>query len=141
MAFFQDPARQPFLRVPAVIVLLIALLIGIHALRTMLFAPDSPQTNYILHTYGFWPAAYSHSYMVARGAAPRSLLQQALPFVTYIFLHGSWAHVLLNSVWLLAFGPVVVRRFGTPIFLGFFLVCGIAGAAAHLAVYWGSPDE
>ena len=24
--------------------------------------------------------------------------------LTYAFLHGSWAHVLVNSVWLAAFG-------------------------------------
>ena len=33
--------------------------------------------------------------------------------LTYAFLHGSWTHVLLNTVWLVAFGPPVARRFGT----------------------------
>jgi membrane associated rhomboid family serine protease len=55
-----------------------------------------------------------------------------------MFLHGNWPHVLINSVWLLAFGPVVARRFGSALFLGFFIICGVMGAAAHLAVYWGS---
>jgi membrane associated rhomboid family serine protease len=140
MAFFQDPARQPFLRVPPAVICLIAILIGLHALRVVLFAPDSTQTNYILNTYGFIPAWYSPSFLAEKSAIPRGLIHQALPFVTYMFLHGSWAHVLINCALLLAFGPVVARRFGTTLFLAFFLVCGVAGALAHLAVYWGSTE-
>ncbi|MGD0190548.1 MAG: rhomboid family intramembrane serine protease [Rhizomicrobium sp.] len=143
MAFFQDPARQPFLRVPAVVVWLIALLVGVHALRVALFAPDSTQTNYIINAYGFVPAWYSHTYvthLAQRGVIPRDFVHQALPFVTHMFLHGSWTHVLINSAGLLIFGPVVANRFGTPLFLAFFLVCGIAGISAHLAVYWGSTE-
>lgn len=138
MAFFQDPARQPLLRVPAVIFWLIAVFIAIHALRTALYAPDSTQTNYILETYGLIPAWYSPHYLVQHGIVPRGLGHQVLSFFTYMFLHGSWSHLLVNSVWLLAFGPVVVRRFGTFLFLAFFVLCGLAGAATHLAVYWAS---
>jgi membrane associated rhomboid family serine protease len=135
MAFFQDPARQPFLRVPAVVVWLIALLVGIHALIATLLAPHA---NEIYATYGFIPARYSPAFLARPGNNPGGLLNQVLPFVTYNFLHGSWSHVLINSVWLLAFGPAVARRFGTPLFLVFFLLCGLAGAAAHLAANWGS---
>ncbi len=48
------------------------------------------------------------------------------------------AHLAINSLWLLAFGPIVARRFGAPLFLLFFLICEIAAAAAHLALNWGS---
>jgi membrane associated rhomboid family serine protease len=58
-------------------------------------------------------------------------------FVTYAFLHGGWAHVGLNAVWLLAFGTPVARRFGPSRFLAFFAVTAAAGATAHLLVYSG----
>jgi membrane associated rhomboid family serine protease len=55
-------------------------------------------------------------------------------------LHGDWAHVGINSLWLLAFGPIVARRFGAPLFLLFFLACGIAGAVLFLAFDWGGSN-
>jgi membrane associated rhomboid family serine protease len=91
-----------------------------------------------LYEYGFVPARYSRAYLESHALNPGNLLERALPFVTYMFLHANWAHVLLNCVWLLAFGPVVARRFGTLRFMLFFLLCGIAGAAVHLALNWGS---
>ncbi len=135
MAFLREgDAGQPFLRAPAAVLWLIAVLMGAHALRVLAF----PQAEISwFHNYGLVPARYSHAYLVSHGAYPGTFLERALPFVTYMFLHGSFAHVLINCVWLLAFGPIVARRFGTFLFLAFFLVCGVAGAAAHLALNWG----
>ena len=37
-------------------------------------------------------------------------------FLTYAFLHGGWAHVGFNCVWLVAFGSPVARRLhGVPL--------------------------
>jgi membrane associated rhomboid family serine protease len=47
-------------------------------------------------------------------------------------------HVIVNTVWLLAFGAAVVRRFGNLRFFLFFVICGVAGAALHLALNWQS---
>jgi len=138
VAFLRDMNDpQPFLRVPAVVLWLILALLGTHALRVWGFPQDS---NWLFGSYGFVPALYSHAYLQAHGENPGSFVQLALPFVTYIFLHGSWMHVGINSVWLLAFGPVVARRYGSLVFILFFLVCGIAGAGVHLALNWGSPN-
>lgn len=128
----QETPGQPFLRVPAVVIGLIAVLAAAHLIRVFGF----PGAEW-LNDYGFVPARYSASYLAARGANAGSVVQQALPFVTYIFLHASWTHLAINCAWLLAFGPVVARRFGGLVFIMFFLVCGIAGAAAHLAFNWG----
>jgi membrane associated rhomboid family serine protease len=53
--------------------------------------------------------------------------------VSYAFLHLNWAHVGLNSVWIIAFGPPVARRFGTARFLIFFFSAAVAGALVHWA--------
>ena len=63
-----------------------------------------------------------------------------MPFVSYMALHNDVTHLAVNSLWLLAFGPVVARRFGAGLFLLFFLICGVAGAATYLALNWGSPE-
>jgi membrane associated rhomboid family serine protease len=49
-------------------------------------------------------------------------------FVTYQFAHGSWAHVLMNSAFVLYFGT---GARGSLTFLLFFLVCGVLAAATY----------
>jgi len=136
MAFLQDsrPAGpgQPLLNAPASVLWLIGALLATHAIRVLL-PGDLP--DLVLLRYAFIPERYSG----APQFAADSLVQQALPFVSHIFLHANAGHVLVNSLWLLAFGPMVARRLGPLKFFSFFLLCGVAGAAAHLAAYWGSP--
>ena len=128
-------ARQPFLRAPPAVIGLIVILLGAHAVR--IFGFPHPGTSWFFE-YGFVPARYSHAYLDSHSLNPGNFLERALPFITYMFLHANWTHVVINCVWLLAFGPIVARRFGTLRFLVFFLLCGIAGAALHLALNWGS---
>jgi membrane associated rhomboid family serine protease len=128
---------QPFLRLPLGVGILAGLLIVLYAAFD--FASPLLQ-DYVLGNYAFIPARYSPAFLAAHNADAGSLIGRALPFVTYIFLHGSWTHVIINTIWLLAFGPVVSRRFGVLRFLVFFFVCGIAGAAVQLTCSWGSPN-
>jgi membrane associated rhomboid family serine protease len=65
--------------------------------------------------------------VLSGGAKPWTVL-------TYAFLHGSWTHVLLNCIWLVAFGPPIARRFGSARFLLFMAVTAIASALAHWAI-------
>jgi membrane associated rhomboid family serine protease len=135
MAFLHEPERQPFFRVPAVVACLIVVLIAAHVAFTM-----SPPlvADSIIKSYAFYPARYSHAFLVAHNVAPQTLWERAIPFISYIFLHGGYTHLALNCIWLLPFGAIVARRLGSLTFLLFFLVCGAAGAAAHLATNWGA---
>lgn len=54
--------------------------------------------------------------------------------LTSAFGHASWAHLVGNMVFLLAFGPLVESRFGRGRFLLTYLVAGIAAAALQGAV-------
>src|SRR5271167_475048 len=137
MAFFHETERQPFVRIPAATAGLIAVLVVAHVAR-VLAPPELSEA--ILYNYGFYPARYSHAFLAAHGAAPQTFSEQAIPFVSYIFLHANFTHLLVNCIWLLPFGSIVARRFGTLTFLLFFIVCGIGGAVAHLITHWeGAP--
>ncbi len=54
--------------------------------------------------------------------------------VTYLFLHGSWSHLLLNAVGLLAMGTALESVLGTRRFWSVFLVSGVCGGAAWALV-------
>ena len=61
-----------------------------------------------------------------------------LPFLSNIFLHGGWLHLIMNMWMLYIFGPAVEDRLGGMRFLGFYLLCGIGASAAHAYVNWNS---
>jgi membrane associated rhomboid family serine protease len=123
-------------RAPPVVIWLIGALVLAHAGRTM--APPAIVQD-ILSDYAFIPARYSHAFLTSHMLDPGTIWERAVPFVSYMGLHNDWTHLAINSLWLLAFGPIVARRFGTVLFLLFFIVCGVAGAATFLAFNWASP--
>ena len=53
-----------------------------------------------------------------------------LSAVTAMFLHGGWAHLLGNMLFLAVFGNNVEDRLGRIRFLLFYLACGIAATYA-----------
>src|ERR1700722_10961723 len=56
--------------------------------------------------------------------------------VTYLFLHGSWEHVLYNMFALWMFGSILENYWGPKKFLIFYTICGLGAAVAHLAVLY-----
>ncbi|MEO5800542.1 MAG: rhomboid family intramembrane serine protease [Gemmatimonadales bacterium] len=58
--------------------------------------------------------------------------------ITSMFLHGGWLHVLGNCWYLWVFGNNVEDAMGHLRFLGFYLLCGIAAAAAQIFADPGS---
>jgi membrane associated rhomboid family serine protease len=61
-----------------------------------------------------------------------------LTVITAMFLHGGWAHLLGNMLFLWIFGNNVEDRLGRPRFLLFYLLGGVAAAALQLA---GDPSS
>jgi membrane associated rhomboid family serine protease len=136
MAFLQShPPRQPIFRAPAVVLWLIALLTALHAARVWL---PPARAEALAYDYGLVPVRYSRAFLESRMADPGTVWDRAIPFVSYMGLHNDWTHLVINALWLLAFGPIVARRFGAVLFVLFFIVCGIAGALTYLAFAWGS---
>jgi membrane associated rhomboid family serine protease len=63
--------------------------------------------------------------------------------VTSLFLHGGWAHVLMNAAFCLAFGAPVARLLGTGargalVLALFYMVCGVLAGLAYVAIHPGS---
>jgi membrane associated rhomboid family serine protease len=59
--------------------------------------------------------------------------------LTTLFLHGSWGHILGNAWFLWVFGNNVEDSMGRGRFVAFYLLCGLAASAAHVAVGPASP--
>lgn len=51
-----------------------------------------------------------------------------------MFMHGSWFHIISNMWFMFIFGDNVEDRLGRMPFVGFYLVCGLAAAAAQVAL-------
>jgi membrane associated rhomboid family serine protease len=148
-----DPNREPMFNAPRVILLLLVALLLIHGLRGLM-NPDSDAEW--LFAFAFVPARFSLAIgwdsldgliatMRATSAAPdeheqlgRFLLEtggfQPSTLVTYALLHGSWTHVILNSVWILAFGAPVARRLGAGRTVVLLAVTAAAGALGQWVV-------
>ncbi len=56
-----------------------------------------------------------------------------------MFLHGGWMHIIGNALFLWVFGNNIEDVVGRRRFLAFYLICGLAAAAAHVLVDPRSP--
>src|SRR5271166_6989194 len=144
------PRHEPMFNAPSVVVALAIVLIGVYAA----FAWASPEVqDLVIRDFAFAPGRLTVSFWPARAIdlliranTDPAALEQARAMrdlralsggpklwtlLTYAFLHGSWTHVLINTIWLVAFGPPVARRFGTMRFLIFMAVTAIFSALAH----------
>ena len=127
--------REPLFNLPSVIVALLGVLALIHGVREWFLTPD--EDIWVLLDFSFIPARYDAT-LVPGGVFPGGAGAEVWTFVTYALLHGSWMHLAVNAVWLMAFGSPLARRIGTLRFLVFFAVTGAAGAAMHLITNAGS---
>jgi membrane associated rhomboid family serine protease len=120
-------------RMPPVIAALAATLVLLHVARLPL---DEQQELWVLLTFAFIPARYDGAIPVDL-SLPGGTPADVWTFVTYAFLHADLVHLLVNTVWLLAFGSPVAWRFGTLRFLALFAVTAAAGAITHLLTHPG----
>ena len=62
-----------------------------------------------------------------------SFADATVPFLTSMFLHGGWLHLIGNMWFLWIFGDNVEDYLGHVRFLLFYVLCGLAASVAHLA--------
>ncbi len=118
------PEKQPIFNLPWIIPAVIGLMLGIHFLRMSIIADE---LNYqVILEFAFIPIRYVHAEL--QDLSPLAIYWTP---ITYSLLHADWAHLLMNSFWLLAFGGVTARRLGAMRFVVLFVVGAICGAALH----------
>lgn len=93
---------------------------------TMKLMPDQVAIS-LLSRYGMVPIRYS----VLNPGLP---FDGYLSFLTNLFLHATWTHLLVNMWFMWIFGDNVEDRMGRLSFLIFYLVCG--GCATLLQWYF-----
>jgi membrane associated rhomboid family serine protease len=83
-----------------------------------------------IQTWGFVPA----SYFALAETAPGEWAARYVPIFSSMFLHGGWAHLIGNMIYLWIFGDNVEDRLGHFRYLAFYLLSGVAAALvqAHL---------
>ena len=82
----------------------------------------------LMDTYALIPA---RSVAFFEGS-PVAASQAIFPFLTSMFLHGGWMHLIGNMWFLWIFGDNVEDRTGPLRYLALYLCGGLAGAAAHV---------
>lgn len=61
-----------------------------------------------------------------------------MAFLTSMFIHGGWLHLIGNMLILWLSGPFVEDAFGRPLFSSLYLLSGVVAAGAHVLAF---PDS
>lgn len=117
-----QPPPQRLINAPWAAAFVASVIVGGYALQTQ-FQPQS-----VMMSFGFSSADLYEGHF--------------LRLLTYIFLHGNWAHALMNAAFALAFGAPVARWFGerlsgAGLFFAYYLSCGILAAATYAVIHPG----
>jgi len=116
------PSRNAF---PVATVTLILVNAGIFLLQLRL--PDR-QLQWIVYMFGIVPRRFTHPGWAAWVGFP---VDDYWPFLTSMFLHGGWFHIIANMWTLWIFGDNVEDRMGPVRFVLFYLLCGLIAGAIH----------
>src|SRR4030042_2405383 len=95
---------------------------------------QGPDLKEALYLYGIVPLRYSDPGLSAHFTG----FQQYLPFLTSMFLHGGFLHIIMNMWFLYIFGDNIEDRLGHLRYLVFYLFCGVASGLVHLFTHWDS---
>lgn len=116
----------PLVRKPWVTWTLIAVNLFVFAYSQML-APDSERFFQYLH--GLVPARYVYPEWAEKAGFPAG---DFTPFVTSLFMHGNFPHIIFNMWLLWIFGDNVEDRMGSIRYLAFYILCGLIAGMCHI---------
>jgi len=107
----------------------ILILINLFVFGIQIMVPEGGQRAFF-QSFGLVPARYT----LPEWAAQAGLSASPLPFLTSMFMHGGWMHLIGNmwSLWL--FGDNVEDKLGHWRFLGFYVLSGLAAGGSQYMV-------
>jgi len=87
-------------------------------------------------TYAFStvPAEILTGKDIAAGPLEPTPVPVYFTLITSMFMHGGWAHLLGNMLFLWVFGDNIENRIGHMRYLIFYLVCGIIASLCHVFI-------
>jgi membrane associated rhomboid family serine protease len=127
------PLRVDILRTRAAICNGLIIIVNVLVFLFELSLPPKAGRTFV-YSFGLIP---SHTQLVFAGHGV-TIAQAFLPFVTSVFLHGGWMHLLGNMLFLWVFGGSVEETLGHVQYFIFYFICGIGSALVHTAFNWGS---
>ncbi|MDQ7091595.1 MAG: rhomboid family intramembrane serine protease [Methylococcales bacterium] len=89
---------------------------------SMKFLMDLQQQHFILYFYGMVPLRYYDPQWAVNFGFPRDY---GLSFLSGLFLHGGWLHLIINSWFIWIFAKNIEDSMGHWKFLAFYLACGV----------------
>src|SRR5436853_7247094 len=90
-----------------------------------------PTLAHFFHGFGIVPARFTHPDGASWVGFP---INDFWPFLTSMFLHGGWLHIIGNMWMLWIFGDNVEDRMGPVRFLIFYLTCGALAGVTQLLI-------
>lgn len=102
-------------------------LIGINLAVFMVELAQGPALNNFIYIYGLVPGRYT----IPGLASHFTFFQQIAAWLSFMFLHGGFLHLLSNMWSLYIFGDNVEDHLGPLRYALFYLLCGLASGLSH----------
>lgn len=93
--------------------------------------------NFIVFLYFYLQGPYVFNKAIEElGMIPYYILrgEKLYTLITAMFMHGGWAHIIGNMIYLYVFGCPLEARLGKAKFLAFYIICGLFAAFMHIGI-------
>lgn len=107
--------------------LITIILIALNAVAFFLELGQGRQLDGFIASFGMVPQFVAQSGEVASGLP----LHPYWTFLTSMFLHAGWLHLIGNMLYLWIFGDNIEHAVGTLKFVFFYLLCGLVAGLSH----------
>lgn len=121
--------HEPLINLPPATLVMMSVVFGVFVFMQYVFPLN--WAYWTVENFGFTPGKYT--------TLPFTIFALFSP-VTYMTLHASWLHVIMNGVMMVAFGSGIEKWIGSRRMVIFFLACGLIAALTHFLAYPFSHD-